>query len=427
MVTAMTNVYDELSKRGFIAQTTDPALGGLLGGKRMTVYAGFDPSAESLHIGHMVPILALSHFQRCGHRVLVVIGGATGIVGDPSGKSDERSLLSPQDVAHNVERLGRQMSGILDFSGDNPAVMLNNHDWIGPMSFIDWLRDVGKHFTVNTMIAKESVKRRIESEQGISFTEFSYMTMQAYDYLHLFDEFGCTLQCGATDQWGNITAGIDLVRRTRAAEAYGLTFPLLSTAGGQKMGKSEGNAIWIDPDKTSPYLFYQYWMQTEDADVDRFLRLFTFLDLGEIEQLSAAHREAPHQRVGQKALAEQVTRLVHGDDGLSKAQRATDALFGGDLGELSTADLLDIFANVPSTNVAAERFSTGVTLADLLSESCVCKSKSDARRAVEQGSIYLNNQRCADAMKSVTSSDLIGGSMLVLRSGKKRYHLVHAA
>src|SRR5262249_21667922 len=278
-------VFDTLEERGFVAQCSDEGLRDHLASNRITVYCGFDPSAPSLHLGNLVPIMGLAHFQRAGHRVLEVVGGATGMIGDPSGKSEERNLLTAEQIAQNVASMRRQMERFLDFSGPNPAVIVNNHDWIGPMSFIDWLRDVGKYFTVNYMTAKESVKRRLESEQGISYTEFSYMTLQAYDFLHLFDHFGCTLQVGGSDQWGNITAGMDLIRKLRQGTAYALTFPLVTTAAGEKFGKSAGNAMWLDPAPTSPWDFYQYLVRQEDRDVIRFLNLFTFLPKDQIDAL----------------------------------------------------------------------------------------------------------------------------------------------
>ena len=420
----MENVLDVLERRGFVAQVTDEGLRDQLE-ERATVYVGFDPTADSLHVGHLLPIIALAHFQRHGHRVLPLVGGATGMVGDPSGKSDERNLLTGDQVAGNVACLRRQMSRFLEFAGENAALQIDNNDWTASMSFIDWLREVGKYFTVNYMIGKESVKRRLDSDQGISFTEFSYMTMQAYDFLHLFDEYGCRIQCGGTDQWGNITAGIDLIRKARSASAYGLTFPLIVSSSGEKFGKTQGEAVWLDPNRTSPYQFYQYWVRTEDEDAERFLKLFTFLELERLEQLGAAHRDAPHRREAQKVLAAEVTRLVHGDEGLSKAQRATEALFGGDLSEMDERDLLEIFADVPSSKVPVDRLDGGMSLIDLLAETAVSTSKSNARRSIEQGSIYLNNRRCTDPGQTVSCNDFLAGSILVLRSGKKRYHLVN--
>jgi len=345
-------------------------------------------------------------------------------VGDPSGRSEERNLLTAEMVARNAAAVKAQMSKFIDFGGDNPAVLLDNNDWIGRMSFIDWLREVGKFFTVNYMVAKESVRKRMESPQGISFTEFSYMTMQAYDFLHLYDAYGCTLQCGGNDQWGNITAGVDLIRKARSGKAYGMTFPLMSAAGGEKFGKTAGNAVWLDAARTSPYQFYQYWVRTDDADVQRYLKVFTFLGLDEIAAACRQHRAAPEGRAAQKLLAAEITRIVHGPEALTRAQRASHALFGGDLTGLEVRELREIFADVPSTCLSPQRLAGGIGLADLLAETHLAKSKGEARRAITQGGVYLNNQRVADAEAAVTPADLLGQSILVLRRGKKQYHLV---
>ena len=422
----MASLMDELQARGFVEQLSDPALGKWLEENRGTIYAGFDPTSDSLHLGHLVPIMAMAHFQRCGHRVLALVGGATGMVGDPSGRSDERNLLTAADVAANAAAVRQQMSAFLDFEGDNAAVMLDNNDWIGAMSFVEWLRDVGKFFTVNYMLAKESVKARLGAEAGISFTEFSYMTMQAYDFLHLFREYGCTIQGGGNDQWGNITAGIDLVRKATGAQVYGVTFPLIATSTGEKFGKTAGNAVWLDPDRTSPYQFYQYWVRTADDDVDRFLKLFTFLDLDEIASISDTHRRAPERREAQKRLAGEATRLVHGDAGLDAARSASEALFGGNLAGLSDRDLLDVFADAPSTQLSTGELAAGINVVDLFARTALTSSKSDARRAIKQGGAYLNNERISDSELTVNASHLLGRSILVLRKGKKNYHLVQA-
>ena len=420
----MGSVLKNLEARGFIAQTSDEALDDHLAQGPATIYVGFDPTASSLHLGHLVPIMALAHMQRAGHKVLVVVGGATGMIGDPSGASAERNLLTAEQIATNVAAVRVQMGSYLDFDGDNPAVMLDNNEWIGPMSFVDWLRNVGKYFTVNYMIAKESVKGRMEGEQGISFTEFSYMTMQAYDFLHLHDTYGCTVQAGGNDQWGNITAGIDLIRKVRGAKAYGMTFPLLTTSRGEKFGKTAGNAVWLAADRTSPYQLYQYWVRTEDADVERFLKLFTFLELDEIKRITAEHNAEPHRRVAQKALAEQTTRIVHGADGLAKAIRASEALFGGGLTEFTADELKDIFADVPSSRIDAKRIDEGLTVVELLAEAELVPSKGQARRKIAQGGAYVNNERISDTDAIVTAEQVLGGSIIVLRLGKTQYHLV---
>lgn len=420
----MKSVFDTLDERGFIAQCSDDGLPDKLASEKVTVYAGFDPTADSLHLGHLVPIMALSHFQKAGHRVLLIVGGATGMVGDPSGKSDERNLLTPDQVARNVEGVKKQMARFLDFTGSHAPTILDNNDWISKMTFIDWLREVGKYFTVNYMMAKDSVKNRLNSEQGITYTEFSYMTMQAFDFLYLFDNFGCTLQCGGNDQWGNITAGIDLVRKTRGAEVYGITFPLVSAASGEKFGKSAGNAIWLDPDRTTPYQFYQYWIRTDDRDVEHYLKLFTFLDPKDIERLCESHRRAPEEREAQRILATEVTRTVHGEECLQKAGKASEVLFGGEVTELSDRELADIFADVPSTDIARAAFSHSLLVVDLLKETGLCASRGEARRLIQGGGVYVNNQRIPDPDASITSQDLASETMLVLRVGKKKYHLV---
>lgn len=420
----MRNVFDELNDRGFLQQVSHDALQRELLSQHLTVYAGFDPTASSLHVGHLLPIMALAHFQKHGHRPLVVVGGATGMVGDPSGRSTERNLLTPEAVAENARHLKKQMAKFLNFDGESAAVMLDNNDWIGPMSFVDWLCDVGKFFTVNYMLAKESVRSRVESEAGISFAEFCYMTMQAYDFLYLFDKFGCTLQCGGNDQWGNITAGIDLIRKTRAASAYGLTFPLISTSSGEKFGKSAGNAIWLDPTRTSVYQFYQYWIRTDDVDVERFLKFFTFVPLERIEEICSQHLEAPELRRAQKFLAEEATRLVHGEEAVVRARSASEALFGGELGASTKSDLEEIFRDVPTGQVNRERVRSGMLLTILLCEAGVCSSKGESRRMIEQGAIYVNNVRVNETDRLLSLDDVIADNSLVVRKGKKEYFLL---
>jgi len=556
----MESVFEVLEKRGFIAQVSDERLREYLATKKVTVYAGFDPTADSLHLGHLVPLIALAHFQRAGHRALPLIGGATGMVGDPSGRSEERNLLTPEQVEHNVECVQRQMEHFLKFSGDNPAVLVNNHDWTAEKTFIDWLRDVGKHFTVSYMLAKDSVRRRISSllsenditdwvqlctkvidetvlshrmmkllpretvdaarevveqaaegpkgvewiaeidseiraalvtglndvlrrrdfyderafqdvslsdeakelldrdrikmahsalerlnrvlleaaypeaiaksavsPKGISFTEFSYMTMQAHDFLYLYDTHTCTLQGGGSDQWGNITAGIDLIRRKRGGEAYGLTFPLVTTSSGEKFGKTAGNAVWLDSERTSPYHFYQYWINVDDRDVERYLKLFTFLDLGEIEAICEKHEQAPERREGQRALAAEMTRIVHGPEQLEKVQKASQVFFGGDVSGMTDEDLLAIAADVPMTELKSSALSERIALIDLLKDTGLCSSKGDARRRIQGGGVYLNNRRMEEIDKVLTREDLCTESMLLLRLGKKVYHLVRFA
>jgi tyrosyl-tRNA synthetase len=418
------SIYETLEKRGLIAQSTDPALGALLDKERFTIYVGFDPTSSSLHLGNLVPIMALAHFQRAGHAVLVLVGGATAMVGDPSGRSDERNLLSAGQVKQNAEGVRQQLSHFLDFEGPNAAVMVDNYDWTSRMSFIDWLRDVGKYFTVNYMVAKESVKSRMQSEQGISYTEFSYMTMQAYDFLHLYDQFGCKLQGGGSDQWGNITAGIDLIRRLRQTQAYGLTFPLITTASGAKFGKSAGNALWLDAGRTSPWEFYQYLVRQDDRDVARFLRIYTFLPDAQIEELEQQIAAQPEQRAAQKTLAYEVTAIVHGAEVAREIQRAAEIVYDDRIQGISDRTLRDVFASVPSVDVAASQVSAGIDILDLIVQSGMVKSKGEGRRLLDAGGVYVNNLRVAGGTR-ITPDHLASESLIVLRSGKKNYFLVH--
>jgi tyrosyl-tRNA synthetase len=347
------------------------------------------------------------------------------MIGDPSGRDTERQLLSVEDIRRNCDGIHAQLERYLDFQGPAAARLLNNHDWIAPFSFIDWLREVGRHFTVNQMIAKESVKRRLESrEQGITYTEFSYQMLQAYDFVHLRRTLDCELQVGGSDQWGNITAGCDLAHKTVPARVYGATCPLLTTATGEKFGKSAGNSVWLDPALTSPYEFYQYWIQADDRDVGKWLRAFTFLSLDEIDARIAEHEQAPHLRTAQKTLAEEVTRIVHGDDGLRSALRATDVLFGGVVEGFTDDELGAIFRDVPSaTRERSDLDDGGIGIIDLLAET-LCKSRGEARRLLQQGGVSLNNARVDDLERTVTDADLASESALILRSGKKKYFVV---
>lgn len=418
------SIYDTLEKRGLIAQSTDPALGELLAKERFTIYVGFDPTSSSLHLGNLVPIMALAHFQRAGHAVLALVGGATAMVGDPSGRSDERNLLTAEQVKQNAEGVRKQLSHFLDFDGANAAVMVDNYDWTSRMSFIDWLRDVGKYFTVNYMVAKESVKSRMQSEQGISYTEFSYMTMQAYDFVQLYDRYGCKLQGGGSDQWGNITAGIDLIRRLRQQQAYGLTFPLITTASGAKFGKSAGNALWLDAGRTSPWEFYQYLVRQDDRDVVRFLRIYTFLPEAEIEELERQIAANPEQRAAQKALAYEVTAIVHGADVAREVQRAAEIVYDDQIQGIGDRTLRDVFASVPSVDVAAAQVAAGIDILELILQAGMVKSKGEGRRLLDAGGVYVNNLRVAGGTK-ITTGHLASESLVVLRSGKKNYFLVH--
>ncbi len=423
----MTTLMNELEKRGFIYQVSDPGLGRHLEQKNVSCYAGFDPSGSSLTIGHLIPIIGLMHFQRAGHRPIAVVGGATGMIGDPSGKDTERSFLSLDKLRANQESIQSQLSRFLDFeAGSNAALLVNNYDWISPFSYLDFLRDVGKHFSVNAMIAKESVKARLEKrDQGISYTEFSYQLLQAYDFHYLWKTYGCTVQIGGSDQWGNITAGIDLNRRMGGDQLFGVTFPLLMTASGKKFGKSEGNAIWLDEKMTLPYEFYQYFVQTDDKDVVRFLKLFTFLSLERIAELEETVRDAPEKRLAQQELAKEVTTLVHGEQGLKAALGATRILFGGEpIKNYNDATLNAIFADTPSQNLSRDALHDGIPILDVMVQSKMCKSKGEARRLIKSGGFYCNNTRITDPDKQIGFDDLASETVLVLRSGKKRYYLV---
>jgi tyrosyl-tRNA synthetase len=428
---------DDLRWRGLVHQTTDDAgLGAWLEAKSRVVYAGFDPTADSLHVGHLLPVMMLRRFQRAGHKPIAVVGGATGMIGDPSGKSQERNLLSKDALAANVAGLRKQMEGFLDFEGRSAAVLANNIDWIGPWSYIEFLRDVGKNFPVNVMLAKDSVKGRLGrgdndsngggDQSGMSYTEFSYMLLQAYDFVHLNDKYQCELQVGGSDQWGNITAGIDLARRMRSVQLYGMTCPLLTKSDGTKMGKTEQGALWLAPERTSPYQFYQYWINVDDADVGPCLRTLTELPQEEIEALDSARVEDAAARASQTCLAEELTRLVHGDAGLEAARRATEIFFGAEIADLDDAQLGQIFADVPSETVAKGLLSAdgGLPIVDALVFAGLAKSKGDARRTVEQGGAYVNNRRVSGVDVRLTTADLASESVMVLRTGKKKYALL---
>jgi tyrosyl-tRNA synthetase len=411
------NLIEELDQRGAIDDVTDrAALEELLNSGQQKIYIGFDPTSDSLHVGSLVPALMLARFQRAGHRPIVLVGGATGMVGDPSFRATERQLQSLELIRFNVEAIARQLARFFDFEGPSAAIAVNNLDWTHNVSYLEFLRDVGKHFTVNHMLAKESVRSRLEDrEHGISYTEFSYMLLQAFDFLHLFNNEGCRIQGGGSDQWGNITAGIELIRRRVGGQAFGITFPLLTTSSGEKFGKSAGNAIWLDANKTSPYQFYQYWINTDDRDVERFLKLFTFLPL---EEVSAIMQHPPEQRVAQKRLAAEVTRLVHGEDQLAQAQKASEVLFGGEVAGLSDRDLSEIFAEVPSFEI-----NVPAKITDALVHAGAAKSKGEAARLIAGGGVYLNNRRIETTDMQIRSEDRASESMLILRVGKKSYYL----
>lgn len=419
------SLFQELSWRGLVNQTTHAELPEILERGPLTVYCGFDPSADSLHIGSLLPLLHLMRFERAGHRPIALIGGATGLIGDPSGKTAERRLQTREDVDANVAGIHEQLSRFLNFDKAGGAVLVNNIDWLGKLPLVDFLRDVGKHFSVNNMLMKESVKQRIaDREHGISYTEFSYSLLQAYDFLHLHDEFGCTLQVGGSDQWGNIVAGIDLIRRLRDAQAYGLTFPLVTKSDGAKFGKTEEGNVWLSSARTSPYRFYQFWINQADDDAGRYLRYFTFLSQEEVEAIENEHAAAPHTRVAQKRLAEEVTRMVHGDEALENAQRASSAMFGGELAGLDDATLEDIFSEVPSIERPKSELGEGRPLLDVLVESGVFASKGEGRRMIESGGVYINNERIGASDALLTESALSSSRIAVVRKGKKNYFLL---
>ena len=418
------SLYDELKWRGALYDATE-GVAEVIAKEKLTEYIGFDPTAKSLHVGSLLQIMNLARFQRFGHTPIALVGGGTGLIGDPSGKTKERQLLTKTDVEENVAGIRDQLARFLDFDAkQNPAKLLNNIDWLGSISFVDFLRDVGKYFTVNSMLAKESVKRRIESEDGISFTEFSYSLLQSYDYLVLYDRHNCRLQVGGSDQWGNIVSGADLVRRLRGAKAYGLVSPLVTTSTGVKFGKTEAGAVWLDAALTSPYRFYQFWLNTDDADVLPYLKYFTWLKQAEIAELQSALEERPEQREAQRTLAKEVTQMVHGQNGVDSAEKASQVLFGGEIEGMSAAEVQDIFQDVPSCDIAKTAFEgEGMSMIDLLAESGVAKSKGEARRLLQGGGVYLNNRK-TEMTQSVTLNDSIDGQFLVLRKGRKNYQFV---
>ncbi len=420
------NPVDVLRERGFVADITDEeGLRAAFDAGRVTYYVGFDPTAASLHAGNLVGIMAMAWLQRMGHRPIALAGGGTGRIGDPSGRDDERQLMDEATLATHLAGIREQLSRFLDLSSAEKGLLVDNYDWLRDIGFIAFLRDVGKHFSVNQMIARESVKRRLENrEQGISFTEFSYQLLQAYDFAHLHDAEDCVLQGGGSDQWGNITAGTDLIGRMRpGAKAFGITWPLLTTASGAKFGKSAGNAVWLDPALTSPYAYFQYWINAADDDVERFLLLFTFLPVEEVRELVAAHAEAPFKRLAQRRLAEEATRIAHGEEGLAEAQRATEVLFGDEpFSGLSDAVLGEAFSAAPSVDLPADSVG-GLTVTQLLTTAGAAKSAGEARRLVGQGGVRVNNVKVEDAERTLAPGDLATDTTLVLRVGKKRYWL----
>ena len=416
-------ILEDLQWRGLHADCTDlAALKQRLAEGPLTLYCGFDPTADSLHVGNLVPLLALRRFQLAGHHPIALAGGATGMVGDPSGRSSERNLQTPDQVGHNIKAIKVQLSRFLDFNATlNPARLVDNSSWTAPITFLEFLRDVGKYFSISGMLAKDSVRSRLDSDTGISYTEFSYQLLQAHDFLHLHQTARCELQVGATDQWGNITAGTELIRKKTSAAAWGLTFPLLTKSDGTKYGKSASGAVWLDAKRTTPYRFYQFFIQSEDVEVTKLLKVLTFLPETEIEALSVEMTANPGARAAQKALARAVTTLVHGETACADAMRASEIMFGGGLEGISESIFQDVVGEIPTKDIDKAKLETSLGLLDLLVHAGLAPSKGQARKDVEGGGIYLNNIRVSDTMRSVTSTDLLFGRYLLLRKGKRTY------
>ncbi len=425
------NFVEELTWRGMIHDVM-PDTEDHLNETMRAAYVGFDPTADSLHIGNLVPIMLLAHFQRCGHKPVALVGGATGMIGDPSGKSSERNLLDEATLRHNQECVRQQLSQFLDFTSgvDNEAVMVNNYDWMKEFSFLDFIRDVGKHITVNYMMAKDSVKNRISSEssEGMSFTEFTYQLVQGYDFLHLYREQSCTLQFGGSDQWGNITTGTELIRRIGGGKGYALTCPLITKSDGSKFGKSEGGNVWLDAKRTSPYKFYQYWLNSSDEDAEKYIKIFTFLDEATINALIAEHKEAPHMRLLQKRLAQEVTITVHGEENYENAVKASEILFGKstseDLKALDSETFLDVFEGVPQAELSLSEIQSGMDVIGALAEKTgFLKSNGEARRALKENSISVNKEKVNEGY-NLTPEDLINETFILLQRGKKNYFVI---
>ena len=421
-------IIEELEWRDLISDCTD--LEGLqerLAKGPITLYCGFDPTADSLHVGSLVPLLALRRFQVCGHHPIAVAGGATGSIGDPSGKTAERQLLTHELLKANIEGVKVQLGSFMEFEGvENAAQLIDNADWTAPLSFLDVLRDIGKHFKVNAMVSKESVRARMEDRDvGISYTEFSYMILQALDFHHLCETQDCELQIGGSDQWGNITAGIDLIHRKQNRQAYGLTLPLITNADGTKFGKTESGAVWLDVNRTSIYQFYQFWVRVDDRDVVRYLKYFTFLSRDEVEELASQHEAEPHARIAHKALAREVTTLVHGEEAVTEAIRASEILFGGELEGITEATIREVAGEVPTCELSTDRFGgEGLWLPELLHEAGLAQSRGQARKDVKGGGVYVNGKRIDDEQHKLTTSDLMFEKYVLLRRGKRNYAVV---
>jgi tyrosyl-tRNA synthetase len=420
----MNNLFEELTWRGLVYDATQGAREALAR-EKLTAYAGFDPTAPGLHVGHLMQIMALVRLQRTGHAPIAVVGGGTGMIGDPSGKTVERTLQDREVVEANVHAIRQELERFLDFHASaNPARLVDNGEWLNSMTAMEFLRDVGKYFTVNYLLAKESVKRRLESEEGISYTEFSYSLLQAYDYLVLHDRFNCRLQVGGSDQWGNIVAGTDLIRKLRGTQAHGIVSPLLLTSSGTKFGKTEGGAVWLDPNRTSPFRFYQFWFNADDRDVITYLRFFTFRSRDDIAELERVTREQPERRDAQRALAREVTAMTHGRAQVERAERGAAVLFGGSLAGASVEDILTIFDDVPSVSVAAAAIRTGIPATELAVTAGLAGSKGEAGRLIKQGGFYVNDRRLQDERGVVTLADAIEGAVLVLRKGQRERRIV---
>ncbi len=425
------NFVEELTWRGMI-HTVMPGADEHLMESMRSAYVGFDPTADSLHIGNLVPIMLLAHYQRCGHRPVALVGGATGMIGDPSGKSNERNLLDEKTLRHNQESIKNQLAHFLDFESDaeNAAILVNNYDWMKDFSFLEFIRDVGKHITVNYMMAKDSVKNRISSEssEGMSFTEFTYQLVQGYDFLHLYKENNCSIQMGGSDQWGNITTGTELIRRVGGGKGFAITCPLITKSDGSKFGKSEGGNVWLDANRTSPYKFYQYWLNSSDEDAEKYIKIFTFLNEEDIKSIVKEHNEAPHLRVLQKRLAEEITMMVHSKEDLDNAVKASAILFGkstsDDLKQLNEQTFLDVFDGVPQTEVLKSDIENGLDIIAALAEKGgFLKSNGEARRALKENSISVNKEKVKEDYK-ITSKDLINNKFVLLQRGKKNYFVL---
>lgn len=426
MATYNKNTFlQELRWRGFIEATTSNDLDTHLSEAQRTIYAGFDPTADSLHLGSLVPVMALAHAQRNGHRPLAMVGGGTGLIGDPSGKTSERTLLTKEEAERNTVAIRSQLGKFFDLSSDDKGLLLNNAEWLPPLNLIDFLREIGKHFSVNEMIKRDSVRTRLEErDQGISFTEFSYMLLQAYDFLYLFQHYGCTVQVGGSDQWGNIISGMDLIRRILGHRGYGITLPLLTTSTGNKFGKTEEGAVWLDARRTSPYQMYQYWIQTADADVVRYLKLFTFLLQERISELEQGIQTQPEKREAQRILAAECTAIIHGTDAVRAVEAASRILFSSS-NEVATPETLSMLAReAPTTGITRQELDSKMGLVDLLVRTRLAESKGAARKLIEGGGVYLYNDRQDQVQKVISAEDLKWPDAILLRAGKKNYHLV---